>query len=42
MPPIVGCLIAVLFVGAIGIGAVLYGFWLKKHGKLCYNAGSRN
>ena len=34
MPPIVGCLIAVLFVGAIVIGAALYGFWLKKHGKL--------
>ena len=34
MPPIVGCLIAVLFVGAIGIERALYGFWLKKHGKL--------
>lgn len=34
MPPIVGCLIAVLFVGAIGIGRALYGFWFKKHGKL--------
>ncbi len=34
MPPIVGCLIAVLFVGTIGIGRALYGFWLKKHGKL--------
>lgn len=34
MPPIVGCLIVVLFVGAIGIGRALYGFWLKKHGKL--------
>ena len=34
MPPIVGCLIAVLFVDAFGKGGALYGFWLKKHGKL--------
>lgn len=34
MPPIVGCLIAVLFVGAIGKGGALYGFWFKKHCKL--------
>lgn len=33
MTPPMAYLIAVLFVGIIGISAALFGFWLKKHDK---------
>ena len=32
--PFQGYLFMVLMVGGIGIGAGLYGLWLKKHGRL--------